>query len=373
MKYVRGCEVIDEGGGNATAVIRLTEKMEVLSSAPMNGGEALTDTVFIMQVPHDYDSVDYLADLEAVRRRHSLPEDSVGFMTAAEVKHVFSVSEDSFGDASSFVAATAGATNAVEAGQELDRWEERKARSEEISRRLAGTINIVAVSSVPLDTAGKANLFIPIVEAKALAMRDLGYRETGTTSDAMAVISPVSARRFGFAGTGTDIGISVARGVRKAVAECLRKRGESPEPENALRMLSRHKVTPGMLWDCASALGLDEGVRGKFEETAEAMASDPDICAVVWGILSAGSASDRGLLCGQDPDYPVEVLSDGTWGIFLAGKISEDRGGDSTIDLMRMRPLKDTMIKEYAEVAAYGLVGGVVGYMTGFSDERRQC
>lgn len=372
MKYVRSVAVLDEEDGGATAVIRLSEKMEVLSSAPLNGGETLSDTVFIMQVPHDYDSTDYQADLEAVRRRHSLPEGSVGFMTSAEVKYVFSVSEDRCGDAATFVAATAGATNAVEAGEPLDRWEERKARSMEISRRLtAGTINIVVVSSEPLDTAGKVNLMIPLVEAKTLGLRDVGYHETGTTSDAMAVITPVSDSKYSFAGTGTDVGLAAARGVRKAVAECLRKRGEGPEPENALQMLAHCKISDGMLWDCASALGLEDDAKSKFSETIRAMAEDPDICAVVRGILAAGEASDKGIICGQDPDYPPEVLTDGTWGIFLAGKISQDRGGDSTVDLLRMRPLKGMRIKEYAEAAAYGLVGGVVGYMTGYSDERR--
>ena len=208
MRYVRSSEIREEGDHEATAVIRFTEKMEILSSAPLNGGHAFTDTVFIMQVPHDYDG-DYMTDLRSKRDQYGLPEDSVGFVTSAGGRYVFSTAEEVFEGGEAFVAATAGVTNCVEAGNALDRWDERKARSEGIYRRLiAGTINIVVVSSVPLDDAGKINLMIPLVEGKTLAMRDLGYTETGTTSDAMATVSPPAADRSPFAGTGAYLGMS---------------------------------------------------------------------------------------------------------------------------------------------------------------------
>lgn len=79
--------------------------------------------------------------------------------------------------------------------------------------------------------------------------------------------------------------------------------------------------------------------------------------------------ADKGCINGQEEGEMPEVLTDGTLAIFLAGKISEDRGGDSTVDLLRMRPLREEGVREYAEIAAYGLVAGVVGYMTGFSDD----
>ncbi len=369
MRYVKGFEIREEENFEATAIIRFTEKMEVLSSAPYNGGHAVTDTVFIMQVPHDY-SGDYRKDLAVKVGQYGLPADSVGFMTAAEVKYVFSEAEKAFGTGEVYVAATAGVTNCVEAGNALDRWEEKSARSAEIYRRLiAGTINILAVSSVPLDDAGKINMMIPLVEAKTLAMRDLGYTETGTTSDAMAVVSPVSGERIPFAGTGTELGMAAACCVRKAVAECIRKRGESPEPKDALRMLGEKGIDGEMLWTCASALGMEDCSRDGFSETLAAMAADPDICALTYGMLAAGDMAEKGCINGQDGTGIPEALSDGTLAMFLAGKISETRGGDSTVDLIRMRPLRDENVGECAENAAYGLVAGVVGYMTGFSDD----
>lgn len=370
MKFVKSTEVREEDNNEATAIIRLSERMEVLSSAPYNGGEAVTDTIFIMQVPHDYNCRDYTADLAAKIKQYDLPEDSVGFMTAAEVKYVFSTSEDTVDNVTAFVAATAGVTNCVEAGQELDHWEERKAWSKMIYDRLvAGTINVVAVSPVPLTLTGKINLMIPLVEGKALAMRDLGYTESGTTSDAMAVVSPVSGKRSPFAGTGTPLGIAVGRGVRKAVAECVRKRGESPMTKDALALLLKAGVDGDMLWDCAKALGQKEEGRENFSSTLSEMAADGDVCAVTYAILEAGRMADCNAINGQYDGEPPEVLVDGTFDIFLAQKISEDRGGDAAVDLLNLRPLKDRGLKEYAEDAAYGLVAGVVGYLTGYTDD----
>ncbi|MCQ2078611.1 MAG: bifunctional adenosylcobinamide hydrolase/alpha-ribazole phosphatase CbiS [archaeon] len=370
MRYVRSVEVHGEDNFEATAVIRFTERMEVLSSAPLNGGHAVTDTVFIMQVPHDFCCEDYMKILRDKAAQYSLPEDSVGFMTAAEVRYVFSSAEEPCDGDSVYVASTAGVTNCVCAGDPLTDWERRSQRSAEIYRRLiAGTINVVAVSPYPLSDPGKINLMIPLVEGKTLAMRDLGYEETGTTSDAMAVVSPIGPDRCEFGGTGTPLGMAVARCVRKSVAECIRKRGESPEPKTSMQMFQQRGVTPEMVWECASACGMSEDVRAEFDEVFDAMGGDPDICALVHATFAAGYMSDRNCIHDQMEGEAPDVLVDGTLAMFLAGRISETRGSDATVDLLRMHPLRGRGIPEYVENTVYGLVAGVVGYLTGFSDD----
>ncbi|MFA6870551.1 MAG: bifunctional adenosylcobinamide hydrolase/alpha-ribazole phosphatase CbiS [Methanomethylophilus sp.] len=368
MKYVKATEVHEEDRHEATAVIRLTERMEVLSSAPLHGGNAVTDTLFIMQVPHDFHDPDYLGLLKAKSRQYGLPEDAVGFMTAAEVKYVFSTAEPEVAGCKVFVAATAGVTNCVEAGQELKDWDRKEARSQEIYRKLvAGTINIIAVSPVPLADSAKVNLFIPLVEAKTLGMRDIGYHETGTTSDAMAVVSPRGELGEPFAGTGVPLGLAVARGVRQAVAECLRKRGERPKPQDALVMLAAAGVPASDMWDCASVLGLGDQQQADFLEKLAVMAVDPDVCALIIGALAAGQASHKQLLCNQDGD--PDSLTDGTLSCLLAGRISEQRGEDAAMDLENMRPLKGRKISRAVEAAAYGLAAGVTAIITGENEE----
>ncbi len=370
MKYIKSTEVREEGEYEGTAIIRLAERMEVFSSAPLNGGLTVTDTLFIMQVPHKFACRDYLSVLKAKAEQYGLPEDSVGFMTAAEVRYVFNHAVETVDGTEVFSAATAGVTNCVCAGDVLEDWERKARRSEEIYRRLiGGTINIVTVVPVPLTDAGKVNLLAPMIEAKVLAMRDLGYAETGTTSDALAVVSPVGEDRLPFAGTGTAVGIAAARTVRKVVAQALHLRGESPEPPTSLEMLGRKGITDEMLWDCASACGLNEDLKGEFDDVIDSMGSDPDICALIYAILSAGEMAEKNCICNQMDGEVPDVLVDGSISMFLAGRISETRGSDATVDLLRMRPLKEAGLPEYLENAAYGLVAGVVGYITGYSDE----
>ncbi len=370
MNYIQSTEVRKEGEYEGTAIIHLTERMEVFSSAPLNGGQTVTDTLFIMQVPHKFACKDYISILKEKVKQYDLPEDSVGFMTAAEVRYVFNHATEMVDGVEVFSAATAGVTNCVCAGDVLENWEHKALRSEEIYKRLiGGTINIVTVVPVPLTTAGKVNLLAPMIEAKALAMRDLGYVETGTTSDALAVVSPISDDKLPFAGTGTAVGIATARTVRKVVAEALHLRGESPEPLTSLQMLGRKGITDEMLWDCASACGLNEDFKGEFNDVIDSMGSDPDLCALVYAILSAGGMAEKNCICNQMYGEVPDVLVDGSLSMFLAGRISETRGSDATVDLLRMRPLKDVGLPEYLENTAYGLVAGVVGYITGYSDE----
>ena len=212
LTFVQSCEIM-EADGMPVGVVHLTERMEALSSAVLNGGDSVVSAVFIMQVSKNYDHPDPAAHADAVRRELGLPEDSLGMMTAAEVRHVFNVRDVGFEGAEVTAIATAGLSNHVVAGEVLDDYDEKSAVSAMRARALAGTINICVVSPVPLSTAGKVNLMIPLVEGKSVAMAEHGFLETGTTSDSMAVISPIGEGRVDWTGTGSNIGIAAARAV----------------------------------------------------------------------------------------------------------------------------------------------------------------
>ncbi len=220
------CEILTYEKSDV-AVMRFHEKMEILSSAVYNGGDRMTDCVFILQVPKNfYDDNPYNLALN-VCRKLDLPEDSVGFMTAAEVKYVFSYKSEEFEGVETFAAVTAGLSNQVIAGDVLENWDTRFKLSSRRSKALiAGTINIIGVSSVPLTQTGKVNILIGMTEAKTAAMASFGYEETGTTSDAIAIMSPVGEERTVYSGTGTQLGISMTRAVKHCVRDSLIKRGD---------------------------------------------------------------------------------------------------------------------------------------------------
>lgn len=212
------------------AVIRFDRRVDVLSSCVSNGGLRETDTIIIMQVEPMYDHDDPQVDIDHVIGVLGLPEDTVSFMTAAEVDRVISDTTASYDGHDARAIATAGLSNQVVAGDVIDDFTERFRISSERRNRLmhAGTINIVGISDVPFTDAAKVNSIIAMTEAKTAALHDLGFRETGTTSDAMAIVCPKEGEAVNYAGTGSGVGIALARSVRDAVRRCLIKRGDFP-------------------------------------------------------------------------------------------------------------------------------------------------
>lgn len=248
MRYIESC-TMEEIDGLSIGVVRFTETMEVLSCAVLNGGVSETDACFIMQVPHDYDHDDPHAHAESVRDALGLPANTVGMMTAAEVGYVFNVQEAEYDGTFATAIATAGLSNHVIAGDMLEDWESRHEVSlERAARMMAGTINIALVVESPLTMQGKVNLFMPVIEGKSAAMADRGFKETGTTSDAVAIISPKGEDRVTYTGTGSHTGIAGARAVRSAVGYSLCVRGEFPVPEEPMTLLRRMGYDEEILW-----------------------------------------------------------------------------------------------------------------------------
>ncbi len=248
LKYIESCRIA-EHDGLKVGVVKFKETMEVLSSAVVNGGSSETDALFIMQVPHDYSHSDPIAHACSVRDALGLPANSVGMMTAAEVGYVFNVQERDYDGSSAAAIATAGLSNHVVAGDVLEDWESRHLVSlARAAKMMAGTINIAVVSDVPLTDAAKVNLFMPLVEGKSAAMADRGFKETGTTSDSMAVICPKHGNRAEYAGTGSSLGIAAARAVRAAVGYALSVRLERPVPEEPMKLLEKLGYDAAAMW-----------------------------------------------------------------------------------------------------------------------------
>lgn len=221
MEYIQDVRVLKDGE-LATAIVGLSERMEVLSSAVINGGHTLADTLFISQLAQDNWIDDPLPYIQGVMRQHGIPDSAVGFLTTAKVEDAFSAIETQHEGATTFAGVTAGLGNHVVAGELLVGWGQEPERVPEKSRpQIGGTINIIGVSPLPLMDEAKVNIFIAMTEAKSAALRELGHKETGTTSDAIAIVSPVGDSREQYAGTGTPLGISMARSVKAAVEQSL--------------------------------------------------------------------------------------------------------------------------------------------------------
>ena|GEM_PF-90839 len=370
LKYVKETQIFEDGE-LATAVIRLTERMEVLSSAPSNGGHAITDTLFIMQVPHKYVNPDYLLDISRVKKLFNLPDDSVGFMTAAEVKYLFSVSENEHEGMTTFAAATAGLSNHVIAGELLENWEERFRISQERYRMLiGGTINVIGISPVPLKDATKINIFIPITEAKTAALASLGYKETGTTSDAIAIVSPIGEPREEYAGTGVPLGISMARSVKEAVVANLVKRKDFPYMGTFMDRLKDVGITKEKMWDAVLELYIPnlewdtEELHQRFFDKLDILCGDINVSSLVQGAMALEDIGSKDCICamprGMFAEDPIHLIADEMIGMQIAQYIAGTRGIFEFHRFDRHKPGIISGLGPFMDDMVCGLVGGVM-------------
>ena len=370
MRYVKDIKVMEDGE-MATAVVFLSEKMEVLSSAVKNSGHTITDTLFIAQVPHSYRTEDPIRDIEAIMEKHKIPGHAVGFMTAAEVKYVFSTVETDYEGYGTFVAATAGLSNHVVAGELLENWEARYAISMERYRMLVGgTINIIGISPVPLTDAAKINIMMPMIEAKSAAMSILGYRETGTTSDAIAIVSPIGEARETNAGTGVPLGISMARSVKAAVISNLVKRGDYPYMGTFLDVLDGKGITKEAMWAAALELYIPnpewdtEDLERRFFSKLDILTEDINISSLIQGAVALEDLGSKDCICamprGMFAKDPIHLIADEIIGMQIAQYIAGTRGIFEFHRFDRHKPGIISILGPFMDDMLCGLIGGVM-------------
>ena len=383
MKYVKKVELLEDGE-MAVAVVRLSEKMEVLSSAIKNGGHTVTGTLFIAQVPHDYMTDDPVRDIEEIMGKHGIPADAVGFMTAAEVKYVFSTVENEHEGVTTFAAVTAGLSNHVVAGELLENWDQRFTISQERYRMLVGgTINIIGISPVPLTDAAKINILIPMTEAKSAAMGILGYRETGTTSDAIAIVSPIGGERQPYAGSGVPLGISMARSVKAAVISNLVKRGDFPYMGTFMDVLKGKGITKELMWEAALELYIPNpewdtnDLKRRFDSKLEILSKDINISSLIQGAVALEEIGSKDCICamprGMFAKDPIHLIADEIIGMQIAQYIAGTRGIFSFHQYDRHKPGVISKLGPFMDDMLCGLVGGVMSSIyTDLFDEEPQ-
>ncbi len=306
------------------AILRLPEKMRVLASTMRNGGFAETDTILMMQVEPGYDRNDPDEDMASKIELLGLEDHVVGFMTAAEIRKAISVAEEVYHDAHAIAVVTSGVHNAVMAGEMLP---------DSVIKMLTkpGTINIAVAVNTPLSSAGSVNALVTATEAKSAAMLDRGIRGTGTTSDAVAIISPLGEGTK-YAGTSTDVGIALARAVRRATSESIRKWSLVNPPMDFLTILDRRGMSLEDLWASArevyfqkSASELDE-MRGRFLRSLESFKDDVNANSLVQAAALLDDEVRRSNIRGlkkEDPqDAPSRLIANETLGIALAEYVS---------------------------------------------------
>jgi adenosylcobinamide hydrolase len=169
--------VFREEAGHAVPMLvwRLPGAIPAIASSALGGGIGSRSWVINATVPMSYDRDDPDAHLGELAGALDLHGTGVGLMTGVDVRSMVSADEDGVR-----VWATVGLGNAVIAGVP---------DSSQPDPDGVGTINVVAYVPARLSDAALVNAVATIAEAKAQALGELGMRATGTSTDAICILT----------------------------------------------------------------------------------------------------------------------------------------------------------------------------------------
>jgi len=179
-------------------------------STGIDGGRRRVGAVLNHEVGKDFNNDDPVAYMDAVASKLGVERPCFYFLTAVLMENLCVVRDQ---QVTAFI--TAGVSNPCH------------------DPSVPGTINIILVIHGRMSEGALASAVITATEAKAKALFEMGFDFTGTTTDAVAVLSeelktdvcgPIF---FEYTGSGTDIGQSIYRCVKKGVAEGIKRQHAS--------------------------------------------------------------------------------------------------------------------------------------------------
>jgi adenosylcobinamide amidohydrolase len=199
-------------------VVSSSKELRILSSAPLNGGMTRSMNIVNHHVRKDFHTLAPEQYLQRLLRKKNLEENTVGLMTAADMRNI-SIVNGGESRIPFSVVITAGTSNAMTAGDSPHRFRGR-----------VGTINaIILLDANPTD-ACLVEIVKVVTEAKVLALRQHDILSkasdqlaTGTSTDTVTVAATGRGKPLRFAGTGTPIGSAISRVVTYAVKDAIRK------------------------------------------------------------------------------------------------------------------------------------------------------
>ena len=197
-------------------VVTSATPLSVVSSAAVGGGFGRARAIVNLHVPKNHPCDDPAGDLARFCRARGIPEPYVGLLTSAWTEKAAMATETSNG-ITALAVATVGLGNPVEAG-----------RSPAAAWR-PSTINTIVV--LDADTAPEAmvNAVMTATEAKTLALVGAGIKSpegalaSGTSTDAVVIAATGRGARHRFGGPVSDLGWVVARTVRSALDDGIRR------------------------------------------------------------------------------------------------------------------------------------------------------
>ncbi|BDR91882.1 adenosylcobinamide amidohydrolase [Vulcanisaeta souniana] len=193
---------------SGSIIITLNQEVTALASTVDGGLRNGIKYIIHHQVPKDFNN-DPIKEVTKVHRELSISSDkAITFLTATELPRNHITHREVINDAEIEVSITTGLTNPyrIERGS-IEVWGLHES-----------TINMAIIISKPLTVQAMIDAIMLSSQVKALTLAELTNGKIhGTTSDAVAIITPINGNRELYAGPATTIGKAVTHAVYNAV------------------------------------------------------------------------------------------------------------------------------------------------------------
>jgi len=365
LKLDLGVEGVEAEVAKGNLVIVSRSKLKTLSSAVLNGGLVRASSIINHQVTKDFNHSNPEEYLAKVVASFKLPEPAVGLMTTANVEKLGFLRLYAEGVAVAALV-TAGLSNAAAAGEALIPG--------------AGTINTIVVVDADLTDGCMVEAVKMAVEAKCSALSDLDVRSstgrlaTGTSTDALVIACTERGKRFKYCGTGTELGLAVAKVVKEATVKAIEaQEGLTPGRPLVKRLEERgisveELVKAGMeLYVHHPSMGGVEKARETLRRLLEEALSDVNVAALILAASRIEDDGRRGLIPGLPAQTfskdPVHLLADEVLGMGIANYIAGSKGLFEYVRFDKAKPGVIGKVGPFMDDALAALVGGASSNM----------
>jgi len=195
---------IEDGLAVPVLLRRFDTPKLMIASGPLGGGIGLRSWVVNATVPMSYQRNDPDAHLAEMAAALDLDGPGVGFLTGVDVSERIMTADD-------------GAEAVVTVGLGAPAW--AAAPDGHLRRHRPGTINTVVRVPVRLSDAALVNAVATVAEAKAQALWEIGFKATGTASDALCIVCEPDGVPEAYGGPRSIWGARIARAVHAGIRD----------------------------------------------------------------------------------------------------------------------------------------------------------
>ncbi len=354
-------------------IIESKKPIKILSSAPINGGLKFSNKIINLWIPKDF-----YHDPIAYYKTKNIDNNAICLMTGADLMKAGIIKKET-----SNIKVLAIVTTGISNASSITDGNIIKNNIPNI-----GTINIIVIVDREMTESCMVNAITTITEAKCKVLSSFDIRSvityeqaTGTSSDALAIISLGKGDALEYAGSATELGWLIASCVEEALKNTLIYNNIRAERKLLLRLKERGIILEDLI---STAMEIyvphpnysKEEAREIFKKILLEVMDDINVSSLIIAGLRLNEDGKRGLIPNMNiEEYkkdPVNLVADEILGISIAMYIA---GYNGLFEFYRFDREKPGILKNlppFVDDVIGGLLAGVSSKMYSYMIEERK-